>query len=301
MILGVTLTLLCLFSYSFSNILESYESRMFFKNTVIFAFISKVFGIIVAMILLFWFSPRTNIPTNILLLIALGSIFEILYQIPYYKSLKIIDASAVASLFLLSRILIPILAFVFLGETLSLENYIGFGIIIFGCLVLTLRKHHLGFNRALYLMSIVAVILSLQDVIFKFSLNNISWFDYVFYGAIFDLFFAIFFMTTLFAWGEFFAKLKLIRKNSKLIFTNETCNTVGEYLYLLALDYLPLTVFKGILSLHPFFVFITNIFFSKFFPKIYKAEPHNITPFRFLISTIIIVIGIFMILDKIPV
>ena len=110
-------------------------------------------------------------------LIGVG-LTNLLYLYPYYKSLKIEDTSVVSAFFSFGKIIIPIFAFVFIGEVLQLREYIGIGIIILGNVLLAFRGKikTLKLSKAFYLIVLASTILAIDGILYKYMFEHgIGW------------------------------------------------------------------------------------------------------------------------------
>ena len=99
---------------------------------------------------------------------------NILYLYPYYKALQIEDTSIVSAFFSLGKIIIPILAFIFVGEILSFKQYLGIGLIIFCNVLLGIHRYgkKVRMNRAIYLILFASTILAVEGVLFKYMFEQ---------------------------------------------------------------------------------------------------------------------------------
>src|SRR5207249_4565371 len=72
----------------------------------------------------------------------------------------------------LGRVFTPLLALAFVGEKLTVIQYVGFFTIIGSTVLLMFDTKRLRFDQSLWLMLIVSSGLSLQTVLFKFAFEH---------------------------------------------------------------------------------------------------------------------------------
>lgn len=123
--------------------------------------------------LMFYFGLPTWPKIQFLIIYAMLAIIDVLYLYPYYVALKKTDTSIVSSLFALGKIFIPFLSFCILGDILTPIQYLGFLLVIFASVFLSMKK---GFsftlNEAFYLMFLSSFLLSCRVILAKYALDS---------------------------------------------------------------------------------------------------------------------------------
>ena len=159
------------FFYAISVIIESFLSLAIFKRPIVMLFFVSLTNALFTPFVLFLGWP--TIPTfQSLMMYVLIALIDIGYLYPYYVALKKTDVSIVSSLFSLGQIFVPILAFVFLGDSLTLVQYIGFFTIIFTASFLNKKSTvHFRLNKAFYLMFISSFLLAIRVCCAKFVIG----------------------------------------------------------------------------------------------------------------------------------
>ena len=159
--------------HGFANILDNYLTNKIFKSVSSLVFLSAFFNFLFLPLIFLIEIPQ--LPTlEMLPFFILVGLIEVFYLYPYYKALQSEDTSVVSSLFELSKIFIPILAFLFLGEILSIKQYAGIFIIILSSLFLSINRHEklFKFNKAFFLMAGCSLMLSAEAIIYKHIFNT---------------------------------------------------------------------------------------------------------------------------------
>ena len=113
------------------------------------------------------------------ILIILSSFLYVLYLFPYFAALKRADTSSIAPLFQTIPVFTYLFAFFLLHETLSLGQILASLLIIFGSIGISLKWEgkSLKLNKnVLFLMLLVAILISLNRLFFKFfALESNFW------------------------------------------------------------------------------------------------------------------------------
>ncbi len=157
--------------YGVSNIFDTILVTKNFKNPFVLVFFTSLFNLIFIPFL--WIIgtlptlSEISIAWPIFLLLGL---INVSYLYPYYKGLQSDDTSTVVSFFGLGRIIIPILAFIIVGETLSFYKYVGIVLVVSSVIFLSVEKIPGGvrFSKALKFIALAAFITSFEGVLFKY-------------------------------------------------------------------------------------------------------------------------------------
>ncbi len=203
-----------------SNILDARVSNFLFKSnsaTIFYLGITNLF--VLPFLVLLGGIEILTISVQGLPILFVVALFEILYQIPYFKSLKRIDTSVVGAMFSLGKILLPIFAYIIVGEQLFFWQYVGFFIIIATTLFLNLKKGvSIQINFAFYLMLIASLMVTLNTIFSKKALLEMNWLSFSFYYIVFSDIFL--FLALLYP--KFFKNIKkdfkVFKKNFSLLF-----------------------------------------------------------------------------------
>jgi drug/metabolite transporter (DMT)-like permease len=297
LLLGIALMFLTIFLYSISNVIESYQSNNLFSQTSIFVFISKAFGILILPIFLFF--PPTVPDNYTLLLIFATSFLEVAYQMPYYLALRNIDTTAVVALFSIKRAIIPFLAFYFLGEVLTTQQYIGFVFIVFTSFVISFDPNSKGLrlNKGFYWMTLASAMLALQSLLYKFNFEQgLSVLNLLFWSTTIELFLSFALLLVTGGHRELVKKLYILRQNGKSFILNEFLNQTGNILSLFALKILPVSIVEAMYSLTGVFVILAKKIPLIKNSNLLDGEVKMISDKKLTYSLITIVLGVFLVL-----
>ncbi|MBU2589880.1 MAG: EamA family transporter [Nanoarchaeota archaeon] len=231
---------------------------------------------------------------HIFLAAIYGNLF-ILVSYFYFKSLMKGEVSKLVPLLQLSPLFTLIFAFVFLGEVFIFSQYIGIFLLIFGALLLSLKKSMTFDSIKPYLLIIcVAFVFSIGDIIVKYLLNFADfWSIYAYFRL--TMLPALLIIIYL----NFPAVSLTLRRQSKkiilLLLLGQCLALVGvlSFIYSIALG--PVTLVRALASLQPFFVLIFAVVFSIFSPKILKEEMSKSALILKVISIVLIFIGVILI------
>lgn len=244
---------------SIANIFDSELSRKTFKSVYSIVILNGLLIIPVLPILYFLLQPQL-LDTPQLLLIIIVSFIEVLYQIPYYMALRYSETSLVVSMFGFGRILTPIFAYFIIHETLTLSQYIGFGIIVLASIIGSINKQTFKVSKALYYMIPVAILLAFQDVIEKAGLNLVDWKTFYFWFLTLSVpFYLILFLLISKSREEVFIFFrKPFQKKYIPIYAQNLSLWVSGGLGTLALSLLPVTIIKTFGSFHSLIVHLVS-------------------------------------------
>jgi len=206
------------------------------------------------------------------LLIFIGA-FGICWIIFYLFTLEIEDVSATIPWMLTIPVFGYILSYFLLGETLTLTQLIGAGIIFFGAIILSVdfSKVHILFKKkvALYML-LACLIYAINGVIFKFvasadSFWIASFWEYLGLGAG-----GIFIFLFVGRYRRDF--IYNIKTGGKVIFSiniiSETTTIIGNLLTNYALLIAPVALVYMVGSFQPALVLFLTFLSTKFWPKI---------------------------------
>ena len=170
--------------YALSILIESLLSLNIFKKPATMCFfVSLTNSLFVPLIFLLDFPSIPTIQSIIVYIIL--ALLDIIYLYPYYMALKKTDTSIVSALFTIGKIFVPILSYILLKDVLRPVQYIGFFIIIFASILLTLQEKSISLfriNRAFYLMLIASFLWSVRMILTKYVLTiDSTWVNTIIY------------------------------------------------------------------------------------------------------------------------
>jgi len=218
-----------------------------------------------------WFS----FPWSVLSMLV-GFIFS-LSSILYLKAMGVEEASRVIALLFISPIFVLPLAFIFLGETLSLPKYLGAGLLVLSAVLVsyrrTKRKTSSLISPALGFMLILALIGAGGDVLAKHILGFFGYWQFLFWSLIGGLFggFLIFCFPKV--RQNFLGNFRII---SKCVFFWLGISTflgyIGLISYYIAVSLESISLVAAVPSIEPFFVLLLTVLLSSLAHGTLKEE-----------------------------
>lgn len=248
-------------------------------------------------------------PLTILGLMLAGAV-QILFQFPYFAALKAGDTVEVTIFTQISPIIALILGFFFLGQSISMRQFIGFGLIIFAALLLVFRNKHKRTQKA-KLKTIGHVLLSstlwvISDVAFSKFLGDetsgnlrefarrLLFFEF---GAIIA---SILFLALNPSWIKAL-KTVMFGKRGKQYMSLTILNVIAyggaEIFYRLAIVSAPAIALLSAIE-HVFeltVTFLLGIILSHFFPSFGREKLQRSIIIRYVLAILIIIAGVLLI------
>lgn len=174
------------FSFASCNILDSHFGHAHFKSAYSQTFFYNLFIIILLPV---YYMMWDVLPLRLELLpwVAIGGLAFFIYVIPYLQALKIADASTVVSLFTLGRAFVPPLAWLAIGETLTVPEILGFFIVLAGSLWHAYEPGKTNFNmRLIALMMFSGLMIAIYSICSKRIFEEIGFTSGFFYFFLAD-------------------------------------------------------------------------------------------------------------------
>ena len=277
--------------FAISVLIESFLSLDVFKKPATMCFyVSLTNAIFVPLLLFFGLPTMPSLQCWMIYLVL--AIIDIAYLYPFYMALKKTDTSIVSSLFTIGKIFVPIMSFVILKDVLSLQQYIGFAIVILASLILTTKQGvKFKVNKAFYLMFLSSFLLAFRIVLAKLALTtDATWVNTMFYpnlisGALIFAFLA--FKKLRPDIREHFADYK---KNVKLFVLIEFITFLAVLTSVYALSKLSPTISSAIDATEPLFLLAIAMLMRPICS--YRCQEINVSWPKKLICFILIIIGV---------
>lgn len=280
-----------------ANILDSALISRRFKS--IPAVVFYALGVTVVWLPLVWLIRPPQLPALALVpFIALVALLDALYQYPYYRALSLDDTSTVSSLFALGKILVPLLAFLMVGEVLTGLQYVGFGMIIFGAAALTFRWDTLRFNRALFYMIAAAIIVALEAVLYKHIFTFVDWSTGFTWSVIFGCVFALAMLFSTRWRKDIFGSVGIFKKSWLLFGSEELLTFLGTGAMTYSISLTKVSLVEAIGAIQPFFVLGYAVMMGRIFPEVFKEKVSPIIILKKVLIFSIIGVGVLLILQK---
>lgn len=280
--------------FAIVNLIDDNLLRGLYKTPFFGSIISGFFGLLPLLGLFFF---PFHIPSPFVVFLAiLGGFLNVMYYMYYFKALAIEVPSVVIALFGFSPAITPFLAYFILGETLSLNEYLGFTIVLASSFALSVVNiYHFQFSKAfiyiLFASSIYAVIAILQKLVY----DQTDFFSgYVFFSiglGIGALFLSLFFKDGRAFYGKF---RKIFKKWIGILFLVELIGIAAELTNNYAISKGSVSLVKVIEGTQPMYVLLFAILLHPFFPKFFR-EAAKKNKLKKLIFMLIILVGLYFI------
>ncbi len=173
----ILFTIIGIIFWSFANIVDKHVIDKRLKNTVLAAVLFEFISLFPA----FWILSAYGLPRleHPLLLIAFSAgLLKIVSTWLYFQGLKVEEASRVVALYNLSPLIVPVFAFIFLGEVLSSEKYLGIMLLVSGAVLISMKGVS-GLRLSKAFMPIMASMLLwvLYYITIKSAVDSIGFFQ----------------------------------------------------------------------------------------------------------------------------
>ena len=284
--------------YAVAEIFDEYLSNRGFKNISSLIFFACLLNFIFVPII--FLIERPVMPSFHLLLPLVGVAFtNLLYLYPYYKSLKIEDTSVVSAFFSFGKIVIPVFAFIFIGEVLEIRQYIGIGIIIFGNTFLAFHstRKKVKISKAFFLILFASVVLAIEGILFKYMFESgMTWSTAIggqllFSGLLGCTILLLFKKSRRNIWQD----RTHYRKNFALFFSEELFTVLAVAAETYAISLAPVSLVKGVGMAIPIFVLTYTIAVKRFNPKFFHEDTHRSVVIKKILIFGLIILGLVLI------
>ena len=257
---------------------------------------SSLIGIVISLVIWIFVPDVFHIPVLDKLLLLVSGILTIVWIIFYLFTLEIEEISVVVPWFLSVPIFGYILGYFFLGETLTLSQFIGSGIIFLSLILISFDfsedKRRFKHKPAFYML-FACVAIAISGVIFKYvTIGGNFWvssfWEYLGIGISGLLIFLF-----IPHYRESFMHMN--RTGGRTIFivntVSEFVSVTGNLLTNFALLLAPVAMVFLVSSFQPAFVLILAILGTKFFPHIVKENISSKALFQKTIAIILMIVG----------
>ncbi|MCL2414434.1 MAG: DMT family transporter [Bacteroidales bacterium] len=285
--------------FALCNIVDQHLTNNLFKRVSTLAFYGLVFNIttILFMLLVFGFPgipPMAVVP----LVLAIAAI-EVFGLFPYFKALRKMDTSTVMAIFQFGKIMIPILAFILIGEQLRPIQYLGFIIIVLTSVILSLEKSDIKtkINVGFWLATSSAILFAFGNVTEKAALEHIAWYGLIFWYLVASVVFSSGFLIGRKSRTDIIKSAGIFRRNIRYFALNQVIFTGGLLAGIYALATIPVTVFGAINATRPMFILLFGWVLTQLgFASKVREETDMRTVMRKLLGYVIIIIGVILII-----
>jgi len=292
----IIFALLAPFIWSVGSILLKFMRTNYIKSPI--GYLIYVTPTTLFSLFLLLFEPFQNPGIlNIILLLLIGMIAYIAYAL-YIYALHKEEVSRATILFGTIPLFVLFFATTFLGEILSIIDYIAFFVIILGTFLISVKDFNEMFRirNGLYIVLLSCIIFAVHDVMLK-SLSEINFSTAMIIRQagmlILSLLLIIFSKV---AWN----KTKEIarsfnKKRTILAYSTEIIGMIGMVFFFLALKKAPVSLVVLLGGFQPLFVLALALLLSVFLPKIIKEEINKKTIAIKIVSASLMLFGLYLI------
>jgi drug/metabolite transporter (DMT)-like permease len=257
---------------------------------------SSLIGIVIAFAIWLFIPDVFSIPILDKLLLLVCGVLTVVWIILYLFTLEIEETSAVVPWFLSVPVFGYILGYFFLGENLTLQQFIGSGIVFLGLIFISLdfreEKKKLKHKPMLYMLS-ACIAIAVSGVIFKYvTVENNFWvssfWEYLGLGMSGLLIFLF-----IPHYRESFMHMNKTGGHIILAvnITSELTSIIGNLLSNFALLLAPVAMVYLVGSFQPAIVLFLTMIGTKFFPHIIKEDISRKNLLPKIIAIILMTVG----------
>ena len=172
----IALSLLAPLFWAFSNFVDKYILGKYTKGIFDFLFFSTITSwILFAGLFVFIGMPALSVYSWLPILTGAALIYSYGF---YGKALEQGDTSALVILFKLIPVITVVLAFVFLGQTLSFRELLGFILVLLGATIVSFKKSRSIFIKGFGMILIATLIWAVVTLFVDYGLTKMSFWDY---------------------------------------------------------------------------------------------------------------------------
>ncbi len=286
--------------YSVSNFFDKFLIEKKVRNPMILAVMGGLITCLVGGVVLAFMGWPVFPMKQILILLLAGILFE-LALVPWYKALSLDDASRVGPLFQSIPVMVLVMSFLFLGERLGGQEFLGFLLVLIGGFLLSVKNFKGGifsFRKSLGWALLSSFLFAVPLVIFKSVTLEQGFWDSLGYeflgggiGAI-----LLYGFIKISKQSEFQEEVKSLKsKTWGILAANEGIYLVSRITNFYAISLVSVTLVTVVGGLQPFFMLIFGLILSVWFPKIVKEDIQKSMIFSKLIAIVLIFIGVWMV------
>lgn len=292
----IFLSLLAPLFWASSNFVDKYILGKYTKGIFDFVFFSTITSwLFFTVIFLFAGTPELSVYS--LIPIATGMI--LIYSYGFYgKALEQGDTSSLVILFKLIPVVTVILAFAFLGQTLSSNELIGFVIVLAGATIISFEKTKGIFIKGFVMILIAILMWSVMTLLIDYGLTKMSFWDYF----ILDNFGSALAGLTMFiipsVRRQVIEGIKTARIGKYICFSwNNVLDFFGQMSIKKALAIAPSAgLVTVVMQVQSFYAIIIGVLLTLLIPNIIKEDISKNTLVKKILGAVIMFFGVYILL-----
>lgn len=249
---------------------------------------------------LFWlFSGQPILSQRDTLLVIFSGVISLFAYYLYFNALAKSNTSYIIILFQTTPILTLILAFLFLKETITIKQLVGFALILSSAIALSLEKRREKFtlSSSLYLILLSNLLLATAAILIKFTINANSFskiFSYESWGiALGGLLLYSLFPIVRKAFIESF--ISVGQKVLSIMFFNELIFVTSKATQFLAIALGPVALVSVLGSTQTFYGIIYGAMLTLLVPRIFKEDISKNGLLQKIAASVVLLFGMYLI------
>ena len=282
-----------------STHVDKYLVDRYFKHSdvAVLLVFTALIGLLLLPCILYWDPAVLRLPWRDAGVVAFSGVLYMTAMYFYLQALQAEEASVVAPFFQAAPLFGYVLAWIFLGETLSHRQLAGGALIVAGGLLLSVhpRAGHLRLRLVLLMLG-AAFVLAVTSVIFKaFALHDEFW-NTTFWTYVGE---ALYGLALLALPGPRRQFLALFQRHPGAVISvnavNEFINLGGTLGARYALLLAPLSLVQAVTSTTTLFVFVFGVLLSLFLPKLGREDLSARNLAQKCASALLITAGVYLV------
>lgn len=194
-------------------------------QTVVFAGLTGIFGLVLALLTTGFHFPPLSLWFNFLLMVALITSASILT----FRAYKTVEASEMGILLSTERLWTVVLAFIFLGEAVTISKVLGTVLVLVGVGIVYWKRHSVKFSAGISLALVAAILYGISYVNGFYILRSFDAPSFVVFGSLLPALIIILWQPRVLKKMRFY----LIPKNGVLVSVSALFDTLmSVFLYL---------------------------------------------------------------------
>lgn len=270
----IFLALLAPFIYAVNVFLDKYLVEAMLPNYRSLPIFTSILAGIFSLILLVSFD--FNLQPNDSFLVILTGIFTIFASALYIEALVREEGSIIIILIQLTPIFVLTLSALFLGETFTSKQLLGFTLLLLASLLVSVKKERttFKFSKALIYILLADICWSIPYILIKFASTSISYPNLLMYESLGIALGGLLLFLILEKTRTAF--LKTIKKISGstlgLLTLNESLYVLGKSFTYLAITLGPVALISALGSTQVFFGILLGVSLTLILPKVFKED-----------------------------
>lgn len=278
------------------NILDDNLLRKVYRSAYFGAIISGFFGMLPLILGLFFPIQLASLP--VILTGVFCGFLTVIYYFFYMRALGEESPSVVIALSNMTPVFALLIAFLFLGETLTTKNLIGFVLILTASFVLSLADFSFkkpSLSKGLLSVVTASLIYAVVGILSKFVYSNVDFISGYMYFAV-GLGIGGLFLSIVPKKGRGFYREfgKKFKKYIAIFFLIELIGIAAEVLNNLAISTGPVSLVKVVEGVQPLYVLFYAVLLYPLFP-VYFREAKTGGKLKKVICMLVILTGLYLI------